>query len=174
MTASKFLIYWSLTFAILVIWIFSFGVALADVKDEFWEKIRKQAAGKKSAPRPDPLAGRSVAETLTPPAMDARQAWVFDEVSKVARTLGLTLKILVLQDSMDHFLVHFAQGKKLTSYRVDKAWVAEGMGGTAEQIEKARERIREAIERHLRVEFLGETPAPPAPPSQPAGPAKSA
>ncbi len=175
MTASKFMVYWSLTFAILVIWFFSFAVALADVKDEFWEKIRKQGAGKKSALRPsDPLAGRSVAETLTPPAMDARQAWVFDQVSQVARALGLTLKILVLQDSMDHFLVHFAQGKKLTSYRVDKAWVAEGMAGNAEQIEKARERIRQAIERHLRVEFLGEKPAPPVPPSQPSGSPKSA
>jgi hypothetical protein len=175
MTASKFLVYWSLTFAILMIWIFSIAVALADVKDEFWEKIRKQGAGKKSALRPtDPLAGRSVAETLTPPAMDARQEWVFGLVSQLARTLGLTLKILVLQDSMDHFLVHFAQGKKLTSYRVDKEWVADGMAGKADQIERARERIRQAIERHLRVEFLGEKPALAVPPSQPSGSAKSA
>ena len=37
---SKFLTYWSLTFAILVIWGFSIAVAMADVKDEMLEKIR--------------------------------------------------------------------------------------------------------------------------------------
>ena len=161
MNVSKFLTYWSLTFAILVIWIFSIGVALADVKDELWDKIRKQRTGKRSALRPaDPLAGRSIAETLTPRKMDFREEWVLQQVSQVAAALRLDLKILVLQDSMDHYLVHFSQGKKLTSYRVDKAWVADGMAGKTDQAE----RIRRAVERHLRVEFLGEKPAPPASP----------
>jgi hypothetical protein len=163
--ATTFLVYWSLTFAILLIWIFSIAVALADVKDTLWEKFRKQRTGQKAAGRAaDPLAGRSVAETLTPRKMDPREEWILSQVSPVAAGLRLDLKILVLQDSMDHYLVHFAQGKKLTSYRVDKAWVADGMAGKTDQAE----RIRRAVERHLRVEFLGEKPAPPAPPSAPA------
>jgi hypothetical protein len=70
--------------------------------------------------------------------------------------------ILVLQDSMDHYLVHFTQGKRLTTYRVDKAWVADAMAGKADQ----RERIIAAVEQYLRQEFLGQriTPKPaPAP-----------
>jgi len=169
--ASKFMIYWSLTFAILVILVFSVAVALADVKDELWEKIKKQRGGKKSALRPaDPLAGRSVAETLSPPKMDAKETWVFQQVSQVTTSLKLDLKIVVLQDSMDHYLVHFSRGKQLTSYRVDKAWVADGMAGKADQVE----RIRRAVEQHLRVEFLGEKPAPKAPPAAPAASAEAA
>lgn len=166
---SKFLTYWSLTFAILFIWIFSVAVALADAKDELWEKLRKQG-GKKSTLRPmDPLAGRSAAETLTRPKMDAKEEWVHTQVAQVVAALRLDLKILVLQDSMDHYLVHFSRGKQLTSCRVDKAWVADAMGGKADQAE----RIRRAVEQHLRVEFLGEKPAPKSPPA-PAAPAAQA
>lgn len=170
---SKFLTYWSLTFAILFIWIFSVAVAMADLKDEVLEKIQKQwAARQKARARPvDPLADQSVAETLRPAHMDDKESWVFHLVSGIAIALGLRVRILVLQDSMGHYLVHFAQGKRLTSYRVDKTWVADAMAGKADQ----RERIITAVEQYLRQEFLGEKLAPkvpaPAPAKAPAAPA---
>jgi hypothetical protein len=160
------LTYWSLTFAILIIWIFSVAVALADVKDEMLAKIRKKMG--RALLRPvDPLAGRSVGETLTAAAMDEKERWVFHLVSTIAIALKLKVKILVLQDSMGHYLVHFAQGKRLTSYRVDKAWVADALAGKADQ----RERILKAVEQYLRQEFLGEkipAKAAPTPPKAPA------
>lgn len=160
MTLSKFLTYWSLTFAILVIWIFSVAVAMADVKDELLDRVRRQwTARLRARARPvDPLAGRSVAETLTPPVMDQKESWVFHLVSEIVIALRLNVRILVLQDSMGHYLVHLAQGKRLVTYRVDKAWVADAMAGKAD----ARERIHRAVEQYLRQEFLGEKLAPAA------------
>lgn len=165
MDLSKFLTYWSLTFAILIIWGFSVAVALADVKDEFLDKLKKQPAAVAKPRSTDPLAGRSVAETLRPPAMTKNQAWVFDLVTQIASALHLDVKIIVFQDSMDHYLVHFIRGKQLVSYRVDKAWVADAMAGKADQ----RARIQEAVGQYLRQEFLGEkmTPKPPAATAKP-------
>src|SRR5207253_3338944 len=162
-----FLTYWSLTIAVLVIWGFSVAVAMADVKDDMLAKIRKQIGRARLRPV-DPLAGRSVAETLAPAAMDERERWVFHLVSGIAISLKLNVRILVLQDSMEHYLVHFAQGKRLITYRVDKAWVADAMAGTRDQVE----RIYKAVEQYLRQEFLGQpiakpAPAPAAPPAAP-------
>jgi hypothetical protein len=164
--SSKFLTYWSLAFAVFFIWIMSILVALGDVKDELLEKIRKQGAARgKARLRPaNPLAGLSVAETLTSPARTEAQEWVYGEVARIAQSLNLNVKIVVLQDSMDHFLVHFAQGPRLVTYRVDKAWVADARAGKADQLE----RIRRAVEQYLRVEFLGEKPAPPPAAATPA------
>jgi hypothetical protein len=157
--SSKFLTYWSLAFAVFYLWILSILVAMADVKDELLEKIRKQAVARgKARLRPvDPLAGLSVAETLSSPARTEAQEWVYREVSRIAQSLNLAVKIIVLQDSMDHFLVHFTQGPRLVSYRVDKAWVADARAGKTDQLE----RMRRAVEQYLRVEFLGEKPVPP-------------
>jgi hypothetical protein len=165
MTLTKFLTYWSLTFAILFIWGFSMAVALADVKDDMIAKIRKQVGRARLRPV-NPLAGRTTAETLAPTAMDEKERWVFHLVSGIAIALKLQVGILVLQDSMDHYLVHFTQGKRLITYRVDKAWVADAMAGKADQ----RERIIAAVEQYLRQEFLGQRIAPkPAPaPAKPA------
>ncbi len=167
--SSKFLTYWSLTFAVLAIWIFSVAVAMADVKDELLAKIQKQwAARAKARMRPvDPLAGRSAAETLTPRALDEKESWVLHLVSQIAIALKLGVRILVLQDSMGHYLVHFVQGKRLVSYRVDKTWVADAMAGKADQ----RERIYTAVEQYLRAEFLGQKLAPKAAVSPAAKPA---
>jgi hypothetical protein len=164
---SKFLTYWSLAFAVFFIWIMSLAVALADVKDELLDKIHKQwvARGKARLRPANPLAGLSVAETLPSPPRTEAQDWVYGEVSRIASSLGLAVTIVVLQDSMDHFLVHFAQGPRLVTYRVDKAWVADARAGKTDQLE----RIRRAVEQYLRVEFLGEKPAPPA--AAPAAPA---
>lgn len=169
MTLTKFLTYWSLTFAIVFIWAFSVAVALADVKDDMLAKIRKQVGRARLRPV-NPLAGRTTAETLAPTAMDEKERWVFHLVSGIAIALRLQVGILVLQDSMDHYLVHFTQGKRLITYRVDKAWVKDAMAGKADQ----RERIIAAVEQYLRQEFLGQriTPKPaPAKPATAAAPA---
>jgi hypothetical protein len=169
MTLSKFLTYWSLTFAILVIWGFSVAVAFADVKDEALSAIRKKLGRARLRPI-DPLAGRAVSETLATTVMDEKERWVFHVVSEISIPLKLNVRIMVVQDSMAHYLVHFAQGKRLLSYRVDKTWVADAMAGKAE----ARERIHTAVDQYLRQEFLGQkippkVPAPPA--AKPAAPA---
>ncbi|HKX18866.1 MAG TPA: hypothetical protein VJT33_12715, partial [bacterium] len=164
---SKFLTYWSLAFAVFFIWIVSVAVALADVKDELLDKIHKQwvARGKAQLRPANPLAGLSVAETLQAPARTEAQEWVYGEVSGIAASLKLPVKIVVLQDSMDHFLVHFAQGQRVVTYRVDKAWVADARAGKTDQAD----RIRRAVEQYLRVEFFGEKTAPP-PAAAPAAP----
>ena len=169
---SKFLTYWSLAFAVFFIWIVSIVVALADVKDELLDKIHKQwvARGKGRLRPANPLAGLSVAETLTAPARTESQEWVYGEVSRIAGSLGLSVKIIVLQDSMDHFLVHFTQGPRLVTYRVDKAWVADARASKTDQLE----RIRRAVEQYLRVEFLGEKPPAPPPAAPAAKPAPTA
>jgi hypothetical protein len=174
MTLSKFLTYWSLTFAILFIWAFSVAVALADVKDDLLAKARKQIGRARLRPV-NPLAGRSVAETLAPTALDEKERWVFHLVSAIAIALKLQVGILVVQDSMGHYLVHFTQGKRMVTYRVDKTWVADAMAGKADQ----RERINAAVEQYLRQEFLGQPIAPkaapaPAKPAPPAAPGATA
>ena len=141
------------------------AVALADVKDDLMAQIRKKAGRARLRPV-DPLAGRSVAETLARTAMDEKETWVFYLVSEIAIPLKLNVKILVVQDSMGHYLAQFAQGKRLVSYRVDKAWVADAMAGKVE----ARERIHTAVGQYLRQEFLGQKIPPKAPPA-PAKPA---
>lgn len=139
-------------------------MAFADVKDEMLTKLRKQVARARLRPV-NPLAGRSVAETLAPTAMDDKERWVFHLVSAAAISLKLPVGILVLQDSMGHYLVHFTQGKRLVTYRVDKAWVTDAMAGKADQ----RERISTAVDQYLRQEFLGQPIAPKAPaPAKPA------
>src|SRR5438445_5991120 len=141
---------------------------MADVKDDLMVQIRKKAGRARLRPV-DPLAGRSVAETLARTAMDEKETWVFYLVSEIAIPLKLNVRILVVQDSMGHYLVQFAQGKRLVSYRVDKAWVADAMAGKAE----AGERIHTAVGQYLRQEFLGQKIPPKAPPApaKPAAPA---
>jgi hypothetical protein len=158
MTLSKFLTYWSLLFAILTIWGFSVLVALATAKDELLETFRKRWAATRRAPPalPDPLAGRSIAETLTTRPMTASQTWVLEQVKPIAEHLGLRVRTLVLQDSQGHFVVYLAQGKRLVTYRLDKAWVTDAATGNADQLK----RIRDGVEQYLRQEFLGQAPAP--------------
>jgi len=162
-TLSKFLTYWSLLFAILTIWGFSVLVALADVKDDLVAQFRKRwsAGAKNRLAAADPLAGRSIAETLTSRPMTELQAWVLQQVTPVVDRLGLQARTLVLEDSQGHFVLYVTQGKRLVTYRVDKAWVADARAGKTDQLD----RIRRAVEQYLRQEFLGESPAPKAAPA---------
>ena len=99
------------------------AVALADVKDDLMAQIRKKAGRARLRPV-DPLAGRSVAETLARTAMDEKETWVFYLVSEIAIPLKLNVKILVVQDSMGHYLVQFAQGKRLVSWHLSAVMVS--------------------------------------------------
>jgi len=169
MTLSKFLTYWSLLFAILTIWGFSVLVALASAKDELLETFKKRwATGARARLAfTDPLAGRSPAETLTDRPMTESQKWVVDQVTPIAERLGVHVRTLVLQDGHGHFVVYLAQGKRLVTYRLDKAWVTDAIAGKADQLD----RIRQAVEQYLRQELLGQAPAPKAPPTAPSVPA---
>ncbi len=162
MTLSKFLTYWSLLFAILTIWGFSVIVALLTAKDELLEASRRRRAATRGRPAIlDPLAGRSVAETLTRRPMTEPEKWVLAQVTPVAGRLGIHARTIVIRDAHGHFVVHLAQDKRLVTYRLDKAWVTDAQAGKSEQLD----RIRQAVEQYLRREFLGETPAPAAAPA---------
>ncbi len=151
--------YWSLTFAVLFIYLFAMVVAGLDVADQVMDTVRKrrpQLKAKGPLPDSNPLQGKTVAETLgIGPGQqpDAKRQWVLDLVTDVARTLNLTtLRVIVLEDSKEHPLVHFHDGKQLRSYRIDKTWVAEGRAGNSARVQQ----IRELVERYLAADFLGQ------------------
>ncbi len=157
---SVFLKYWSLTFSVLFIFVFAGFVAGLDVYDQVMEMVQKRRPQLKAQgplPDPNPLAGKTIAQTLGQgPGQqpDAKRQWVHDLASDVARGLGLaTLRIIVLEDSKEHPLVHFNDGTQLRSYRVDKTWVAEGRSGSAARVQQ----IRDLLARYLAADFLGQT-----------------
>ena len=149
--------YWSLTFAVLFFFVFASIVAGLDIWEQVMEMVRKrrsQLVPGGPALDPNPLRGKTVAETLgMGPGQqpDEKRQWVLDLATEVSKKLGLTVRILVLEDSMKHPLVHFHDGKQLRTYRVDKTWVAEGRAGNAQRIQQ----IRDLLERYLASDFLG-------------------
>lgn len=154
---AKFFTYWSLTFAVFLIYLFAFLVAGLDVWESLMETVRKRRKDMAPVPAYDlnPLAGRTIASTLgIGPGQqpDAKRQWVLDRANAAAGALGLTgLQIVVLEDSKEHPLVHFSDGRQLRSYRVDKVWVAEARAGNAD-----RERqITDLLQRYLASDFLG-------------------
>src|SRR2546427_4396257 len=149
--------YWSLTFAVLFFFVFGSIVAGRYIWEQVMETIRNrrsQLGPGGPALAPNPLRGKTVAETLgMGPGQqpDEKRQWVLDLATEVSKKLGLTVRILVLEDSMKHPLVHFHDGKQLRTYRVDKTWVAEGRAGNAQRIQQ----IRDLLERYLASDFLG-------------------
>jgi len=154
---AKFFTYWSLTFAVFLIYMFSMFVAGLDVWESIMESVRKRR--KEMAPVPaydlNPMAGKTIAGTLgIGPGQqpDAKRQWVLDRAAAVAQGLGLTqIRIVVLEDSKEHPLVHFHDGTQLRSYRVDKTWVAEARAGNSER----EQQIKDLLERYLAADFLG-------------------
>ncbi len=156
---SQFLRYWSLTLAVLFIFTFTLFVAGLDVFDQVMDTVQKrrpQLKAKGPLPDPNPLAGKTIAQTLRQgPGQrpDAKRQWLLDLVSDVARGLGLTtLSIIVLEDSKEHPLVHFNDGTQLRSYRIDKTWVAEARAGNTARVQQ----IRDLVARYLAADFLGQ------------------
>jgi len=93
--------------------------------------------------------------------MTEPQEWVLRQVTPVVDRLGLRSRTLVLEDSQGHFVLYVTQGKRLVTYRLDKAWVADARAGKTDQLD----RIRRAVEQYLRQELLGESPAAKAAPA---------
>lgn len=182
--------YWSLTLAVFTFYLFAVLVALSDVLDGLREAARKKrAAAKTPSLDPNPLAGRTVAQTMFPgpgQQLDAKRGWVAAMANDIIRRLMPSVKALVLEDSKGHPLVQFSNGTRLESYRVDRAVVEAAMAGdTARAAE-----VKELLTRHLMADFMGreverpqrttelarEAGAKPAPvaAAKPAGPAAPA
>ncbi len=149
--------YWSLTFAVVFFYLFAFSVAGLDVWDQVMDLVRKrrsQLVPKGPTLDPNPLKGKTVAQTLgMGPGQqpDEKRRWVLDRATEVAHKLGLQVHTVVLEDSMGHPFVHFHDGKQLKTYRVDKTWVAEARAGNTQR----EQQIRDLLERYLASDFLG-------------------
>ncbi|MDR7567094.1 MAG: hypothetical protein QN143_01820 [Armatimonadota bacterium] len=151
--------YWALTFAVFLIYLFSFVVAGMDLREELAEARRKaqQRRGRVQPRFENPLADRTVAQTLDPGrnrTLPPHLQWVHDQVDPIARKLGIQARILVYEDSKGHPLVHLTDGQRLVSYRLDKALAQEAREDAA----KLRE-VQDRLERFMRLEWLGDETA---------------
>ncbi|MDR7483159.1 MAG: hypothetical protein QN183_14430 [Armatimonadota bacterium] len=155
MEFKAFLRYWSLTLAVFVFYLFAFLVAAIDLLAELSEASRKKRAGARGqALDPNPLATRSLAQTLLPgpgQRLDEKRQWVADLARDVVSRAGVQVNTVVLEDSKGHPLVHFTDGKTVQSYRVDRALVDAAMAGDASKVKE----IADYLARHLRADFLG-------------------
>ncbi len=196
---SGFLRYWSLTLAVFVFYVFATIVASLDIVGEVREAIRKKRASQRGpALDPNPLRGQTVAETmLSGPGQqpDAKREWVRRIATEIAERLNARVQVLALEDSKGHPLVHFNDGKRVHTYRIDRPVVEAAMAGDTAKIAQ----VSDLLTRHLIADFLGleETrppqttelareaaskpapavavrPAPAAAPAKPAEPAKAA
>jgi hypothetical protein len=155
MDLNAFLRYWSLTLAVFVFYLFAFLVAGLDLLAELGEASRKKrATARGPALDPNPLATRSVAQTLLPgpgQRLDGRRQWVAALARDVVSRAGVQVDVLVLEDSKGHPLVHFSDGKTVQSYRVDRTLVDAAMNGDASKVQE----VADYLARHLRADFLG-------------------
>src|SRR4030065_2814680 len=92
---AKFFTYWSLTFAVFLIYMFSMFVAGLDVWESIMESVRKRR--KEMAPVPaydlNPMAGKTIAGTLgIGPGQqpDAKRQWVLGRAAAGAAGVGVT------------------------------------------------------------------------------------
>jgi pyruvate/2-oxoglutarate dehydrogenase complex dihydrolipoamide acyltransferase (E2) component len=156
---NPFWTYWALTFAVFLIFAFSFVVAAMDIREEVAEALRKAQRRGKPKPRfENPLADRTVAATLDPGANRAlppQLQWVYDQVAPIARRLGIEARILVYEDSKGHPLVHLTDGRRLVSYRLDRTLAEEARGGNEASLAEAQRRL----EAFMRLEWLGDQTA---------------
>jgi hypothetical protein len=152
--------YWALTFAVFLIYLFSFVVAGMDVREELAEARRKaqQRRGRVQPRFENPLGDRTVAQTLDPGRnrmLPPHLQWVHDQVEPIVRGLGIQARILVYEDSKGHPLIHLTDGQRLVSYRLDKILAQEARAGDAGKVQEVRDRL----ERFMRLEWLGDQTA---------------
>jgi hypothetical protein len=157
MDLKPFLRYWSLTFAVFVFYFFAMLVAAMDVFDELAEAARKRrAAAKGPVLDPNPMVGKNLAGTLLPgpgQRMDSKREWVAGLAKELVARLGAEQRIrtVVLEDSKGHPLVHFSDGKRVETYRVERALVEAAMTGDTAKVNE----VKELLTRHLSADFLG-------------------
>lgn len=156
MEFKAFLRYWSLTLAVFVIYVFAFLAAATDIAVELTEQIRKKRASRAArggARQPYPLRGRSIAETLDSPGqrLDDKRRWVHDHVATVLAELGIKARVLVMEDSMHHPFLQITDGRRMVTYRINKAAVEKGRAGDTSKIEE----IKKFLRGHLTADFLG-------------------
>ncbi|MGQ0568361.1 MAG: hypothetical protein ACT4P5_02335 [Armatimonadota bacterium] len=158
-----FLRYWSLTLAVFVFYLFAFLVAALDVFVAASEAARKKRAERKPAALdPNPLRGQTVAKTILPgpgQQLDPKREWVARLTNDIVRRINPTppVRALVLEDSKGHPLVHFSNGKRLESYRVDRVLVDAAMAGDTSRVAE----LSDLLTRHLTADFLGTEDARP-------------
>ncbi|MDR7420112.1 MAG: hypothetical protein QN178_14505 [Armatimonadota bacterium] len=157
MDFGAFLRYWALTFAVFVFYFFALIVASLDVLEGLRETARKRRADRKPIVLdPNPLVAKNVAETVFPgpgQRIEGRREWVARTVDEIVRKVNPQppVKVLVLEDSKGHPLVHFSNGSRLESYRFDRDLVDAAMAGNAAKVTEVVDRLT----RHLTADFLG-------------------
>lgn len=154
MDFNAFLRYWSLTLAVFVFYVFAVLVASLDVVGELAAAGRKKRETSGARLDPNPLVGRSVAQTLLPgpgQQLDAKRGWVAGLAKTITDRLGPTIRTVVLEDSKGHPLVHFSDGKKVETYRVDRTLVESAMAGDTTKVAE----VTDLLTRHLMADFLG-------------------
>ncbi len=162
MDLKPFLRYWSLTLAVFTFYFFAMLVALTDALEGLRQAARKKRAAATPVPlEPNPMAGRTIAQTIFPgpgQQLDAKRGWVAKMADDIVRPLSPSVKIVVLEDSKGHPLVQFTNGTRLESYRFDRVVVEAAMAGdTARAAE-----VKDLLTRHLTADFLGkESERPP-------------
>ncbi|MDI6772301.1 MAG: hypothetical protein QME77_06890 [bacterium] len=72
-------------------------------------------------------------------------------------TLAPNVKTVVLGDSKGHLLVHFSDGVRLATYRLDRSLVDTAMGGEAARLDE----VTGLLSRHLMADLLGHEEARP-------------
>ncbi len=154
MDLNAFLRYWSLTLAVFVFYVFAVLVASLEVVGELAAAGRKKRETSGARLDPNPLVGRSVAQTLLPgpgQQLDAKRGWVAGLAKTITDRLGPTIRTVVLEDSKGHPLVHFSDGKKVETYRVDRTLVESAMAGDTSKVAE----VTDLLTRHLMADFLG-------------------
>jgi hypothetical protein len=163
MDFGAFLRYWALTLAVFAFYLFALIVASLDALEGLRETARKRrAALKPVVGDPNPLAERSVAQTIFPgpgQQLEGKRAWVARMAEDLVRAVNPQppVQTIVLEDSKGHPVVHFSDGRRLATYRFDRAQVEAAMAGDAAKIAEVAERLKG----HLMADFLGREDARP-------------
>ncbi|MDR7434030.1 MAG: hypothetical protein QN189_02750 [Armatimonadota bacterium] len=154
----EFFKYWSLAFVIFAIFLAALYVAWLDIRREVREAAQKKATQRRVLRAAvNPFEGKTVSQTLAPvQQLSDKRRWVLDQVLQISAKLGMNARVLVLQDSKEHYLVHISDDHRLLTYRVDRDWVEEALQGNREKEEK----IVQVVEGYLRRQWFGEKPNP--------------
>jgi hypothetical protein len=85
--------------------------------------------------------------------LDAKREWVLRMATDIVKKVNPTppVQTLVLEDSKGHPMVHFSNGTRLETYRVDRNVLEAAMKGEVTKIIE----VADMLTRHLTADFLG-------------------